>query len=59
MAGDQRSAHKAAKKAAKLQKSSSYTPGFMKDLEQFMEAGYTSYDSEASETDYSKKERLI
>ena len=35
--------------------------GFMKDFEQFMEAGYSSYDSEADIEDSksSKKERLI
>ena len=57
MAGDQRSA----RKAAKAKTPSSYAPSFMKDFEQFMEAGYSSYDSEAELDDRknSKKERLI
>ena len=53
MAGDQRSAYK----AKKAKSAPSFTPGFMKDLEKFMEAGISDYDSE--DTEDTKKERLI
>ena len=57
MAGDRQSA----KKAAKAKTPTAYAPNFMKNFEQFMEAGYSSYDSEAELDDRksSKKERLI